>query len=132
LWDEAARKRLALARCRLDEEKQKSSTSLPNATSNVSSEAASLNEELQQKQHVISVLQTEVEALNMQLQQQTSAEQQKQAEWERTLDAAHGKLRATEFERDDMHKQCNWNLREVEALKEDKLRLEVCLVQCHS
>lgn len=112
--------------CRIDEERQKSGK-LPTASSSALCEGANSAEDLQEKQHVIDVLQTEVEVLKMKLDQAVSAQEQNASDWDCKMDAERGRLRAAEFERDEMHKQCNMSLRQVEDLNEQKMRLEVRL-----
>jgi TolA-binding protein len=90
-----------------------------------SPEVKALTEEVKQKQHEISVLKDEVVALSMSLEQQVSKLKEQQIEWEQRLDTERGRLRAAEFERDDMAKQCNAHMRELQMFKDDKLQLQV-------
>lgn len=79
---------------------------------------------MRQLEHETSVLSTEVQALSMKLEQQVSARKEDKEAWERALDTARGCTRAVEFERDAMAEKCNVYLRELEAGKDDKQRLQ--------
>jgi chromosome segregation ATPase len=115
--------------CRLEEAHQDEGNVSTNTA--VAPEVKALTDELRKKQHEISVLKDEVTALSMSLEQQVSKLKEQQTEWEQKLDTERGRLRAAEYERDDMAKQCNVHIRELQMFKDDKLQLQVLVVPCN-
>jgi hypothetical protein len=80
-----------------------------------------------QAQHVIDILRTELQALNVKVQEQDELFARKDRDLKGRLDKALAELRAAEIKRDDMHVKCIEAVRGIEQLTEDKLQLQVHL-----
>ena len=110
--------------CRIEEERQRAGVP-PAAGSGVSVEDGASLEDIRQKDHTITVLQTEVETLTLKISQLQTAHAEQTTDWVRQMEAESSKVHAAEVERNEMHKQCNLSLRQVEQLKDENLRLGV-------
>ena len=112
------------AACRLENtirELQGGSAPIEDAPSTIDAATA---EELQRLNHECGVYQTKVETLTLELEQQCGAHAQAVEALQREVDRRSGELRAAEFQRDDMHKQCNDKILELDALRTDRQKLQ--------
>jgi hypothetical protein len=116
------------AACRAEELRQSQLLSLSTSVASTGAGGADgahpLQAELAQREHVIDVLRTEVQAGSVRLGEAVAAAASRERELTRDLDDARAGLRAAEIERDDMHVQALDALKEVERLNEDCVALQ--------